>query len=983
MSDSYNDNDRTESYVPLTKGTSVNHYRIIEKIGAGGMGEVYLAEDTELKRNVALKFLANHLCQDEDCRSRFKREAQAAAKLDHSNIITIHEVSEYNGRPFFAMQYIEGKALRDVIKEKEFPLKFVIDLTVQICEGVGKAHEAGIVHRDIKPSNILIDGNNRPKILDFGLATIKGADKLTKTGSTLGTVGYMSPEQVRGEELDARSDLFSLGVILYEMLTGKAPFNGEYEAATINAILHNTPHPMARYRSDLPISLQSVIDKALDKDKETRYQTAAGMLADLKRVKKELDASGITGRADSPKKRFGKMLIPLLIIILALLLLIYKPWKFEISPSQEAIARENKLAIMYFDNLADPNDSLKLGEITTSLLITDLSESEYIQVVSSQRLYDILKQLGREGEKKIDRNFATQVAQKANARWMLLGIILNTEPEIILTAQLIDVESGNAIASQRIEGRPGERIFTLVDSLTIEIKRDLSLPAQALNEEDRPVMEVTTNSLEAYRNYLKGYEYSLMFYNNEAKEYYKKALQYDSTFAMTYYRLASIVGRPQSDSLTVKAVKYSSRASKKEQYIIHSWNLFHQEKYNEVIEYMEGKLNNYPDDKESFYVLGYIYDNKLNQPHQALQYYNTAIGLDPYYKVVYNELAYLYNKIGDYDKSIWAINKYIELAPDEANPYDTRGDIYAYNGNLSRAIESYERALEIKPEFAQSSTKLGYMYLLNRDYVNAEKCFRNLCTSSSKTRRSLGRRLLSYILIYQGRFKDALKALDDANAGDRIEQYILGEADNYMLKAEIYVEMNDFETAMTEVEKVIDLYLGEYPDDWVYFRHMVTLVLAECGEFEKAQSQTEIHRKEIEENDTTAIWQYWYSRGYIELLKGNFDESADYFEKADKDVDYFSVHYMLALSYLKSGELSKAVIKFENALKRYDVSRTWSCIWAVKAYYYLGMAYELSGWNDKAIEQYETFLDIWKNADAGITEIDDAKKRLARLNSKS
>ena len=206
------DDDKTKAMTVLSKGTVINHYRIVEKIGSGGMGEVYLVEDTELNRQVALKFLSSHLCQDADCRARFKREAQAAAKLNHPNIVTIHEVSEFNGRPFFAMEHVEGQSLRELIKAKELPIERVMELAIQICEGLHKAHQSGIVHRDVKPANILIDSDGRAKILDFGLATMHGCDHLTKTGSTLGTVGYMSPEQVRGETVDHRSDIFSLGV---------------------------------------------------------------------------------------------------------------------------------------------------------------------------------------------------------------------------------------------------------------------------------------------------------------------------------------------------------------------------------------------------------------------------------------------------------------------------------------------------------------------------------------------------------------------------------------------------------------------------------------------------------------------------------------------------------------------------------------------------------------------------------------------------
>ncbi len=275
---------KTQVFVPLTAGIMVSHYRIIEKIGAGGMGEVYLAEDTKLDRKVALKFLPHHLCQLDECRARFTREAQAAAKLDHPNIVGVHEVGEYNGRPFFSMQLVEGQTLREVIKGKPLALDRILEIAIQACDGLQAAHEKGVTHRDIKPSNLLLDSHGRVRIVDFGLASVLGTDQLTKTGSTLGTVGYMSPEQVNGEKVDHRTDLFSMGVVLYELLTGQSPFKCDSEAATLHAITNTKPELLARFRRELPPELQTIIDKALDKNVATRYQHADDLTADLKRM---------------------------------------------------------------------------------------------------------------------------------------------------------------------------------------------------------------------------------------------------------------------------------------------------------------------------------------------------------------------------------------------------------------------------------------------------------------------------------------------------------------------------------------------------------------------------------------------------------------------------------------------------------------------------------------------------------------------------
>ncbi len=975
------DDDKTQTHVPPTNGTMVSHYRIIEQIGAGGMGEVYLAEDTELNRKVALKFLPPHLCQDADCRARFKREAQAAAKLNHPNIITIFEVSEFNGRPFFAMEHIEGESLADFIKKRDNSLDKIIDLSIQICEGLNKAHESGIIHRDIKPSNILIDQDGRTKILDFGLAAIKGDKKLTKPGATLGTISYMSPEQARGEELDNRSDLFSFGVVLYEMITGQLPFKGEHEPAIVYSIEYEEPEPLARYRTGVSIELQRVLTKALAKQKDERYQHADELAADLRRL---ISVAGSATGVAKPKRLAA--ITSVVIIGVLVVILVLKPWRIVIKPSDEAQAVENRLAIMYFDNLADPADSSRLGEIAANLLITNLSESEYLQVVSGQRLYDILKLIGREGVKRVDRSVATQVADKAKAKQMLLGNVLQISPEIILTSQIIDVATGNVMASQKITGTVGENIFPIIDRLSVEVKKDLSLPQAALNESTPPTADLTTHSAEAYRYYLEGVDFLNGYYTQEAEKSFRKALKFDSTFAMVYYRLSilqQINGALEEGKKSIaKAVEYSGKVSQKELYYIKLQEANISGKSTEAIEYSQKIVEQYPEEKEAYLWLGVFYYQDLRKFDEAILYFNKAIEIDSLNEMAYNQLAYVYSIMGDYEKSIWAINKYISLAPDEANPYDTRGDIYAGNGKIDQAIGSYEKALEIKPDFYLSDppAKLCRLYLFKREYAKAENCYREISSSSDKNNRSYGRTCLAHIPTYQGRFNQALMVLEDGIAADRMEQAEGWEnASKYLLKALIHEEKRDLNLAIKEIEKYMEISHGINADDRVTGMLTYTRLLAENKEFEKAEQIAADLKTAIEETDTSQIYLYWNAHGYIELAKGNEEAALVNFKKATRDVPNFLQRNSLASAYLETGRLGEAVTEFEKALSRYDVDRAFYSIKAVQIYYLLGLAYEKSGWDQKAIEKYEEFLDIWKNADPGIKEIDDAKARLARL----
>ncbi|MDH3217868.1 MAG: protein kinase, partial [Candidatus Krumholzibacteria bacterium] len=696
-------------------GKTISHYKILQKLGEGGMGEVFLAEDTELERQVALKFLPANYVTSPDVLSRFKREAKAAAALNHPNIVTVYEVGQYEDKPFIAMAYIEGKLLSDIVATKDVALDRALDIAIQICDGLGKAHEAGIIHRDVKPANILIDLDGRVKILDFGLATRQGLPKLTQDESTMGTANYMSPEQARGEELDQRSDIFSLGAVLYELIAGRSPFKGDHSPAVLYSIANEDPQPLARFNSSVTPEIERVIAKALAKRPEDRYQSTEDLAVDLRHAVAE-------GSPVDPKKNLLKYVIPTsAVFALVILALIFKPFRFEISPDHSAVAGENRLAIMYFENLVEREDPQRLGEIVTDLLITNLSRTQDLQVVSSQRLYDILKRRGKEGAKVIDRTTSTEVARDAGAKWMLLGRILQVEPSFIVSSQLIDMETGNVVTSQRITGAPGENIFSIVDRMTGDTKGDLHIPVAKSVEEEISVADVTTGSLEAYRYYLEAEELRHKVYNKEATELYRRALAHDSTFAMAYLGLALTAGLTSfqdARAAIAKAVQYSGRVSNKERLYIEAISSAYKADNQKAIGKFQQIVRDYPDEKDAYRLLGAFY-REQDAFDKSIEYNQKVIEIDPLDKLAYNALAYAHNEVGDLDKSIGAINEYIQLAPSEANPYDTRGDLYAYNGRVEEAMASYKEALKIKPDFTASVAKLGHMYLFQLDEQRA------------------------------------------------------------------------------------------------------------------------------------------------------------------------------------------------------------------------------------------------------------------------
>ncbi|MGB7062672.1 MAG: FlgO family outer membrane protein [Candidatus Zixiibacteriota bacterium] len=968
-------------------GKNISHYRILEKLGEGGMGVVYKAQDTKLDRMVAIKFLPQHLTTESVEKERFVHEAKAASALNHTNVTTIYEIDEFEGKTFIVMEYCEGETLRQVIQKETLSIKKVLDIAVQICEGLTIAHEKGIVHRDIKSDNIMLTPRGQVKIMDFGLAKLKGATKLTQSRSTLGTASYMSPEQAQREEVDHRSDIFSFGVVLYELLTGQLPFQGDHEAAVLHAIISEEPQPVARFNNKASAKLQDVVDKALAKEKDERYQHIDDVLADLRREKKSLEyvkTTQIPPEAVPPKPK--RKLLPFLapasvVFIIILLLLILKPFQVEIVPEKKALAEENRLAIMYFDNLADLEDAERLGKIVTNLLITDLSESQYLEVVSSQRLYDILKLLGKEGTTRVDRDVASQIATKAGAKWMLMGSILQVEPEMILTSQLVNVATGAVAASQRVTGEVGEKVFSMVDELAVEIKNDLALPAAARQEPDRPVADVTTHSPEAYRHYLEGVDYFDKFYMAEAEKSFEKALESDSTFAMAYFWLSFVKADSRKKEFMAKALEYSEKASWKEKCYITARALLMSGNYTQGVRELQKMVERYPQERDAFCWLGMIYRDLLGEPEAAIPFFTKAIEIDPLDKFSYNMLAYAYNAIGDFEKSIWAINEYISLAPDEANPYDSRADLYAYNGKLDQAIESYTKASEKKPGF--STGKLGHMYLFKREYARAESCYKTLASSSEKSVRSEGRTYLALIPLYQGRLDEALRVLDAGIIADRMEEAKGWELEKHFSKATIYREKKNIDLALEETQEAMKISREVRPQTPAFHWEYYVRLLTEKDEVARAEEAANALRKDIEDKNPSLMYLHWYALGFIEWLKGNTEAALTQFEKLAHATPDFWAHFTLAEAYLESDRLGEAVAEFEKVLSRYDENRALCAVRAVKAYYLLGLAYEKSGWNKKAIEQYEEFLEIWKDADPGIPEVEDAKERLRKLKVQS
>jgi serine/threonine protein kinase/tetratricopeptide (TPR) repeat protein len=679
------DDDQTRSFTNLTAGTQVAHYKIISKIGAGGMGEVYLAEDTRLSRNVALKFLPQHLCQDDASRTRFTREAKAAAKLDHPNIVPIHEVGEFQGRPFFSMAHIEGKSLREIIKQGNLTVHEAVDLTMQVCEGLHEAHSAGVVHRDIKPGNIIIDKKGKPRLLDFGLATVSGEEKLTKTGSTLGTVGYMSPEQVEGKKTDHRSDLFSVGVILYEMLTGRRPFEADTDAAVARSITDTTPEPIARYKSGTTGELQQTVDKALTKDPALRYQSADGMLADLKRI--------ALVSAPSRKSRIGLWAAITAVVAIAGILGITQPWT-EKSDSHEP--EKIMLAVLPFEHLGKPDDEYFADGITEEITsrLGMIRELGVISRTSAMQYKGTDKSLPQ-----IAKELGVDYILEGTVRWDKRG-----DTDVVrITPQLIGASDNTHIWTDIYE-EGLTSVFQVQASIASDIAAALDV---TLLESVREAMQIRpTDNKEAYTAYLHAVEYDRLPENNSnnfdrAILMYERAIELDSNFALAWAGLSNIHTRyfsifDKSDKRLSDARKAAERSLAINPRLaeghlalasVHTGNW----QYDSALIELDLAETFRPSLARIYNDRAVVFENKSGFTEESLKEVLRAEELDPLDGYLLEQIAEVYYHRREIDKCMEYMDKGIALSPHEPGVYVIKAYmLYTYGVNLDEARKIFD-----------------------------------------------------------------------------------------------------------------------------------------------------------------------------------------------------------------------------------------------------------------------------------------------------
>lgn len=977
----------------------ISHYKIIKKIGGGGMGIIYSAIDTKLNRKVALKFLPPDLTQDEESKKRFINEAQTASKLEHPNICTIYEIDETEeGQIFIAMAYYEGKTLKEKLKEGPLSVKESINIVLQLARALSKAHSKGIIHRDVKPANIFITDDDHVKLLDFGLAKLASETRMTRTGTTMGTANYISPEQARGDTVDHRTDIWSLGVVLYEMLAGVSPFNADNWEAVLYSIFNKEPAPI----KDIPNSYQSVVMKMLEKNPADRYLSMEDVIKDLSEPVSppSLETSKIIKIKEYivDKKRRKTIIPTISFIILSIIFFFLSPILFD----EARASRKIPVAVMFFDNNTGDNSYNYLSQAIPNLLIASLEQSKYLSVMTWDRMHDLLNIMGKK-DKDIDDETVFELCRMDGREVVVLGSFTKTGSLFETDVKVIDVNSKDVLKTTSSRGEGVSSILNKqIDELGRDISKGAGLSERRIKSMDKPIISITTSSMEAYNYFLRGREDVEKFYYDDARKFLQRAVDIDSTFATAYLYLArtyNLLGETRKmNEAFEKAKEYSYRASEKERlYIESEYASFIEKDEKKYFEIKQEIVDKYPKEKRIHRDLGVYYVNK-KMIDEALEEFNKALNLDPNYAPVYNHLGYLYSGMGKFNMAIEYFKKYANLSPGDANPFDSMAEIYFVMGNLSEALSKYKEALDVKPDFG-SEWRIAYIYALKENYTESIKWIdKYIEKSPSVGRKGVGYKWKWFLNFWIGNYSESFTSLKKAADIYNTLENKWERANIDWMYAVTYLYLGKIELGREYLKKWSDFWYKQTPNvTYAVAANNFRLGLFDLKEGRIDSAESRLPKMlntipELEGEDKKRIEAFYkFLNCEILLIRGNFNKVIENMEEIHIFEIPNMVNFVLLLrynlpfirdvkarAYAEMDELDKAIGEYEKLITIDKKDKDRRLIHPLY-HYRLARIYELNGNKEKAIEQYEKFLRIWKNADENIEDKRDAIFRLKQL----
>jgi eukaryotic-like serine/threonine-protein kinase len=972
-------------------GSTVSHYRILEKIGAGGMGEVYLAEDMKLGRKVAIKILSEEYTTNKDRLHRFEQEAAAASNLNHPNILTIHEVGSDDGRHFIATEYIDGVTLRRKAAEAPLEIREILEIAIQIAGALEEAHAAGIVHRDIKPDNVMVRRNGYVKVLDFGLAKLTetvdrspldpdAATRVlvqTDAGVVMGTSHYMSPEQARGKPVDARSDIWSLGVLIYELVAGRTPFTGETSTDVIVAITQKEPPPLARFAPAVPAELDWIVNKALRKDRDERYQTIKELLTDLRRLKQRLEFEQELERSSTPdlitKSTVSTVGAPTqqdralttaektvthvssaeyiatgikrhrlvaALIALAFVAAIGAGYYFYYHRTQPLTERDTVLLTDFVNTTGEPvfDGTLKQA------LAVQLNQTPFLNLFPEERVRETLRFMGRSPDDRITRDIGREICERQGIKAMLAGSIARLGNNYVITLEAINPRSNNPFASEQVEAESKEKVLASLGTATSKLRQKLGESLSSIQKYDVNIEQATTSSLEALKAFAMGDEERAKGRARESLPFYERAVELDPNFAVAHARIG-----------------------------VHYFNQRQIETSRQYIQ-KAYELRDRVSERERLYIAEKYYNYVTGELEKAIETLQTWSRLYPDDFVPHNNLSISYRLLGRHEEALKEALEAARLRPNNTTARTNVISCYVTLGRFDEAEQALGELRKINPE--QLIVHIAAFFLaFNRGDQAAMD--REVEWSKGKPEEADFTALRGGHAMYLGKVKEAeewaRRAVDlfkQQNRNENASNVLMALAGNMVV-------LGKCQQAKDNVNAAVALFRGDFGLTGG------AIVYAACGDPGRAQTMIEAARTAAPRNTVLAQIVTPMVRAKIERNRGNIAEAVQLLESIrNYDLGEITGHtniYARGQLYLEQRRGNEAAAEFKKIIERRSVD-PFSPFHPL-GYVGLARAAVLSGDNVAARKAYQDFFALWKDADADLPVLVQARKEYEQLKS--